>query len=144
MEILKDKKIKYVFVLIIMLFVGLVLFQIDNDFQFFRLAIMGELVGKRLLDYINFFLHFDSFMIWGFSFFQILLPFLISISGIILYQRFHTIFKFEAVKYKNKKEFIARKIMLYSSITAFSFFVGYLIFYIPLIFAKVYRHLYTL
>lgn len=141
MSVLKnDKLTRKVCLIIFLLFVFLVIFQLDNRFQVFRIffRILFRLddsaaytTFEDFWSYIAFFLHLDSYIIWTTSFFQIIMIFFLPIAGVLLYQRMNTIIAMEAVKYKSQNRLFFDKAIRYSLVISLAIFTGYLVMFIP-------------
>jgi hypothetical protein len=74
--------------------------------------------------------NFDYSIIWGTNFFQLLIPCLAAIAGLLFYNDLNSIYKFSIYRTKNYKSFIIKEIFNKSIKLATSVFFAYLVFYI--------------
>lgn len=72
---------------------------------------------------------FDYSIIFGTNFFQLILPCIVSISGLIFYNKYHSIFKFSIHKHKSYDKYIKNEIKTESLRTSLSIFGSFLLFY---------------
>ena len=73
---------------------------------------------------------FDYLLIFGTNFFQILLPCIVSISGILFYKKFHSIYQYTIYRNANYKKYLLQEIMKESLKMASAFFMSFIIYYI--------------
>ena len=76
---------------------------------------------------------FDYLLIFGTNFFQILLPCIVSISGILFYKKFHSIYQYTIYRNANYKKYLLQEIMKESLKMASAFFMSFIIYYIMLL-----------
>lgn len=77
---------------------------------------------------------FDYIIVFGTNFFQLLLPFIVSVTGVYFYLKYNSIYKMSIYREKKYKLFIGRQIMNNSLKTAVSVFAAYLVFYVIVLF----------
>ena len=133
MNICKDKPYIRLCIIIIVILVLIVFFLIDNSTQFFRRFINvlnNNMTFSDFLREYNFRAHIDYFMAWVFAPFQFLMIPLVPVSGVFLFNRLNSTFKFEAVRSEDRFRFFFKKSLSYSLYIAITIYVMYLIFYL--------------
>ena len=76
---------------------------------------------------------FDYSIIFGTNFFQLILPCIVSISGLVFYNKYHNIYNFSIHRNQNYKKYIKKEIRNESIKTSLSVFSAFLFFYILII-----------
>ncbi len=77
---------------------------------------------------------FDYSIIFGTNFFQLLLPCIVSIFGVLFYQKYHTIYQMVSYRKNNFRSFLQKEILKESLKVAISIFLSFVIFYILMFF----------
>ena len=85
-------------------------------------------VIKQVLS--NYSWKFDYILIFGTNFFQILLPFIVSIIGVSFYNEYNTIYNFSIHKQKSYSKFIKNNIIKKSLKMSATMFLAFLMFYV--------------
>lgn len=148
--ILKDKKI-YIFVVIICFVIMAFSILMDSNLinasvRYFkepdyRDAIRqasvqaGIFSPNSFFEFIGWFLNisyfsFDTNIIFGTIWFQIILPIFASISAFLFYQKLHGVFSFSTHKSKTYSGFLIRQMLKHSFQMGIAIFAGYILFYL--------------
>lgn len=120
---------KYTLLAPVLIFlISFVSWDTQNDYLHFVFSFTPDKHYASLDDYFGFILNFENYIHDGFSFLQVLLPIVVSLSAMNFVDEKNGLFSFAYTRVKNYKKFIISSVMKHAAVSSLVMTLGFVVY----------------